>query len=458
MTGTLEPRAIVRRVATVAGCLMVVASTLAGAAPAAAQQARSVLVAEVADPITPVVADYLADGVARAESEGFEAFVVELDTPGGLDSSMRRIAQGFIASEVPVVVYVSPRGARAASAGAIITLSSHIAAMAPGTAIGASTPVGLEGGDVDTKVINDAAAYAESLATLRDRNVEFAREMVIEGSSIPGSEAEEIGVVELTADSLTLLLEEIDGREVALGEEQSVTLRTQGASVERHDIGLLRGIQRFLADPNLVFLFFSLGTLAIVYELANPGVGAGGALGAILLVLALFATAVLPVTAAGLALLIVALALFAAELYAPGVGIAAAGGTVALVLSGIFLFRDTPGVGVGVGVLVPVAVLVFGAVVLAGRLVVKARFGKVAIGQGHYEGMETRVKRVDGKHGQAMVDGAWWRIVSADRDLVEGELVRVVGQEELQLQVEPIEPTKPQENSDAEESEPAEED
>ncbi|MBW3590740.1 MAG: nodulation protein NfeD [Actinobacteria bacterium] len=438
-----------------AGCFLVAAAVLAGAAPAGAQQARSVLVAEVADPITPVTADYLSEGVARAGAQGFEAFVIELDTPGGLDSSMRRIAQSIISSEVPVVVYVSPRGARAASAGAIITMSAHVAAMAPGTAIGASTPVELEGGDVSDKVINDAAAYAESLARLRDRNVEFAREMVTEGRSVPVTEALEIGAVDFIADSLSGLLEQIDGVEVTLAEEQNVTLATAGASVERHDLGFLRGIQKFLADPNLVFLFFSLGTLAIVYELASPGIGVGGVLGAILLVLALFATAVLPVTAAGLALLGVAVALFAAELYAPGIGIAAAGGTVALVLAGVFLFRNTPGVGVGVGVLVPVAVLMFAAVVLAGRLVVKARFGKVAIGQGHYEGMQITVKRADGKHGQAMVDGAWWKIVSADRDLVEGEPVRVVGQKDLELQVEPIDETGTEENTGPKDSESA---
>lgn len=428
-----------------AGCFMVTAAVLAGAVPAEAQQARSVLVAEVADPITPVTADYLSEGVDRAGAQGFEAFVIELDTPGGLDSSMRRIAQSIISSEVPVVVYVSPRGARAASAGAIITMSAHVAAMAPGTAIGASTPVELEGGDVSDKVINDAAAYAESLARLRDRNVDFAREMVTEGRSVPVTEALEIEAVDFVADSLSGLLEQIDGVEVTLAEGETVTLGTAGASVERYDLGFLRGIQRLLADPNLVFLFFSLGTLAIVYELASPGIGVGGVLGAILLVLALFATAVLPVTAAGLALLGVALALFAAELYAPGVGIAAAGGTVALVLAGVFLFRGTPGIGVGVGVLVPVAVLMFASVVLAGRLVVKARFGKVAIGQGHYDGMEATVKRVDGKRGQAMVDGAWWKIVSAGRDLVEGERVRVVGQKDLELQVEPVEGREPRE-------------
>lgn len=437
MTVASAPRVGARPLLALTGCLTA-AILLLATGPARAQQPGAVLVAEVADPITPVVADYLNEGVGRAEAEGFAAFVVQLDTPGGLDSSMREIAQRFISSEVPVVVYVSPQGARAASAGAIITFAAHIAAMAPGTVIGAATPVSLEGEDVNAKVINDAAAFAEALARLRGRNVEFARETVTEGRSVPVSEAQEIGAIDYTAGSLPALLEEIDGTEVTVSGDETVTLETAGAPIERHDIGLLRGIQRFLADPNLVFLFFSLGTLAIIYELASPGIGAGGALGAIMLVLALFATAVLPVTGAGLALLIVALALFAAELYAPGIGIAAAGGTVALVLSGIFLFRDTPGIGVGLGVLVPVAVLTFAAVVLAGRLVVKARRSKVAIGQGHYQGTEATVRKVEGKPAQALVGGAWWRIVSAGGELVDGERVRIVGQDGLELQVEPM--------------------
>ncbi len=198
-------------------CCFALSLLLVGAKPAAAQASPSqVLVASVDSAITPVIADYLRDGVAQAERNRHRAFIVELDTPGGLDTSMRDIVQEFIGARVPVIVYVSPQGARAASAGAIITFSAHIAAMAPGTAIGASTPVALEGGDVERKIINDAAAFAESMATLRGRNVEFAGETVRAGRSAPAAEAAEIGAVDLIARSLPELLDTVDGREVAL--------------------------------------------------------------------------------------------------------------------------------------------------------------------------------------------------------------------------------------------------
>ena len=207
-----------RSLALLSSCILWLALVLPlFADPAVAQSSpQQVLVARVDGAITPVTANYLTEGVEEAERGGYAAFVLELDTPGGLDTSMRTIVQEFIGADVPVVVYVSPQGARAASAGAIITLSAHIAAMAPATAIGASTPVDLEGGDVERKIINDAAAYAESIAKLRGRNVDFAREAVREGRSAGADEALEIGVVDLVAGSLGELLEKIHGREVSV--------------------------------------------------------------------------------------------------------------------------------------------------------------------------------------------------------------------------------------------------
>jgi membrane-bound serine protease (ClpP class) len=177
-------------------------------------QSSTVLLSSVEGPITPVIADHIGDGVDRAKSEGHQAFLVELDTPGGLDASMRDIVQAFLTSEVPIVIYVAPDGARAASAGAIITLASHIAAMAPGTAIGAATPVDLEGSDVSKKIINDAAAYAESIAEARDRNVDFAIDIVREARSVTAREAVEIGAVDLLVSSRSELLKSIDGMDV----------------------------------------------------------------------------------------------------------------------------------------------------------------------------------------------------------------------------------------------------
>lgn len=410
------------------------------ASPVFAQDTRSrVLVTEVEGPITPVIADHLDAALDRAERRGHAAIVVRLDTPGGLDTSMREIVQRILAARVPVIVYVSPQGARAASAGAIITFAAHVAAMAPGTAIGASTPVDLGGGDVERKVVNDAAAFAESIARLRDRDVNFAVDTVREGRSAAADEAVEIGAVDLVARSVTELLDAVDGREVALSHDgHRVTLRTVDAVVEEFDMSLFRRIQQVLADPNLAFLFLSLGALGIIYELASPGVGAGGAVGAILILLALFSLSVLPVNAVGLLLLALAAALFVAELFAPGVGVAAAGGSVALVLSGLFLFRETPGLEVSLAVVGPVAAVVGGAVIVSGRLVVRSRrAGSTTTGSGLFLGRVVTVRRVRGQRGQTFIEGAWWNVRGSGVPLAEGDEVRVIDVDGLDLVVEP---------------------
>lgn len=426
------------------GCILGLAIVLPifADSPAGAQSSpQQVLVARVDGAITPVTANYLTEGVEEAERGGYAAFVLELDTPGGLDTSMRTIIQEFIGADVPVVVYVSPQGARAASAGAIITLSAHIAAMAPATAIGASTPVDLEGGDVERKIINDAAAYAESIAKLRGRNVDFAKEAVREGRSAGADEALEIGAVDLVAGSLGELLEKIHGREVSVaGGSRMVTIETREATTEAYELDLFRRIQQLLADPNLAFLFISLGTLAIIYELASPGIGAGGILGAIFLVLGFFGLSVLPVDVAGLLLFLVAGALFAAELFAPGVGIAAAGGAIALLLGGVFLFREAPDLRVSMTVLLPVTAVVAAGVVAAGRLVVRSQAGPSAMtGERQYLGRVLTVGRSHGNRGQVHMDGAWWNVRSDATELNEGDEVRVVGNEGLELLVERIE-------------------
>lgn len=422
-------------------CLVAGALTFVGAGIASGQSSDPhVLVATVDGGITPVVANYLTDAVAQAERDRSQALVVELDTPGGLDTSMRKIVQEFIAADVPVIVFVSPRGARAASAGAIITFSAHVAAMSPGTAIGASTPVNLESGEVERKVINDAAAFAESIAKLRGRNVDFAGDTVRQGKSVPADEAAEIRAVDLIARSLPELLDAAHGREVQVGDDdRRVTLQTRSASAVPFEMGLFRRIQGLLADPNMAFLLLSLGTLGIVYELTSPGVGAGGALGVISIGLALFGLSVLPVNVVGLLFLAVAAALFIAELFAPGIGIAAAGGTVALLLAGIFLFRDIPGIRVSLTVILPVVVVVGVAVVVAGRLVVRSHRGHVPItGEDQYVGKIVTIRLVNDNRGQALVDGAWWNVKSNAPKLNDGDQVRVVGYEGLDLLVEPL--------------------
>jgi membrane-bound serine protease (ClpP class) len=425
--------------AAVAGAALLVT----GASPGGGQTSGGgppVLRTRVDGAITPVIADHVADAVAAAEDGGYRALIVELDTPGGLDTSMRDIIQDVLDAEVPLVVYVSPQGARAGSAGALIGLSANVLAMAPGTAIGASTPVDLQGGEISDKVVNDAAAYAEAIAELRGRNAEVAVDMVREGRSLPVTEAVAQDVADLEAASLTDLLDQIDGTTVAVGpDERPVELVTAGATVDDYDMGVLRRIQQALADPNIAFLLLSIGTLGIIYELAAPGIGAGGVVGATCILLSLFALSVLPVNVVGLLLLLLSAVMFIAELFAPGIGIAAAGGTATLLLSGIFLFEDTPGLQVSLAVVVPVAVVVGGAVIVAGRLVWRARRARSQLtGADVLVDRVAVVRRAGDAPPQALVEGAWWSVRGVDAEPHDGAHVRVVGLDGLDLVVEPV--------------------
>lgn len=416
----------------------------------AGAQGPTVLVTEVDGVITPVIADHLREGLARAEEEGHHVFLIELDTPGGLDASMRDIIQAFLGADVAVVVHVAPSGARAASAGALITMSAHIAAMAPATAIGAATPIDLEGGeDVERKIIEDAAAYAESVARARGRNTGFAEDAVREGRSVTAEEAERTDVVDLLAPNRTALLEAIDGETVTLANGSELTLETRDVEMVPYEMGTFRSVLQWLADPNLAFLFMSIGTLAIIYELANPGIGAGAVVGVILILLALFALAVLPVNALGGLLLVLAAIMFVVELFTPGIGVGAAGGTASLVLGGLFLFRGR--VGVDLEVLIPVAIVVGGATVLAGRLAWRTRRLAPTTGAGGLLGSVAVVRSASGTSGQAQVGGAWWNLRTKGEELREGATVRVVDVEGLNLVVEEQESPQPKEDEETKE-------
>ena len=429
---------LVWRAAVVVG----VACALAGDVHAQEAPARTVLMSTVAGPITPVIAGHIDDGIARAERDGSAAYLIELDTPGGLDTSMRAIVQDILASEVPVIVYISPQGARGASAGAIIAFAAHVAAMAPGTAIGAATPVSGQGGDdLDAKVVNDAIAYATALAELRGRDVEFISDTVREGRSASAAEAVELGAVDVVATSVDELLETVDGMTVGVGPSgREVRLETAGATVERHDLGVMRTIQQFLADPNIAFLLLSIGTLGLIYEFATPGLGAGGALGVTFIVLAMFGLAVLPVDVVGIMFLVVAAALFVAEVAAPGIGVAAAGGALAMVLSGIFLIDDAPGIEISAAVIVPSALVVGAFVVIAGRIAMRSRVAPVSTtGPGLLVGRQATV-RLGAVGPQVFVQGAWWGIRPADRHeiVADGSRVEVVGMDGLTLVVDAL--------------------
>ncbi|ELS58413.1 putative protease/transporter [Streptomyces viridochromogenes Tue57] len=410
-----------------------------------AAQSPTVLVTRLDGTITPVVADHVEEGLRIAERDGHEALLIEMDTPGGLLQSTREIVQDVLASDVPVIVYVTPSGARAASAGAYIALSAHVAAMAPGTHIGAGTPVTGQGEEASEKVVNDAVAFAVSIAEQRGRSVDFARDMVRDGKAVPDEEAVRIDAVDLVAPSRDALLNELDGRRVVVGPEgaqRDVVLRTAGAQVVEHELGFFGELRQLLASPELAYLFLSVGTLAVIYELASPGMGFAGVIGVILLVLGFVALSVLPFNVGGLLLLALAAALFVAEVLTPGTGVFAAGGTVALLFAGVLMFRGE--LGVDPAVLWPTAFVVGGGSVLAGRLAWRARKARPTTGHQTLLGREAVVRRAEGRTGQVLLEGAWWTVRCRDTGLAEGQHVRVVDHDGLELIVEPAESAQDQ--------------
>lgn len=459
MEGTMQPRHAAiqrscgrRRVARLVLCALVAALGLTLLGPMASAQQQGVLATKVTGVITPVIEGHIEDAIAAAEVGGYEALLIEIDTPGGLESSMRDIVQDILGARVPVIVYVSPQGARAASAGAIITFSAHVAAMSPGTAIGAATPVPL-GGDGElseemaNKIINDATAYAEALAQLRDRDEAFIVETVTEGRSASANEALELGVIDVIASNTTALLNEIDGMTVVLqpgtvenpeGTGTTVELATAGATLVEYEMSFTRRILQALANPELALLFLSVGTLGLIYELASPGGIIGGVIGAVMLVLAFFSLAVLPVDLAGVLLLLLALALFAAELFIPGVGVFAGGGAIALVFAGIFLFQRPTGVGLDLSFVVPIALAMAIAAIVIGRFAWRTNRSEPYTGQGGtmIGAVGTVREATGGPTGRAFVSGQSWKVRAADGDLHRGDEVRVVAVDGLELVVE----------------------
>jgi membrane-bound serine protease (ClpP class) len=355
--------------------------------------------------------------------------VLVLDTPGGLASSMRGIVKRFLGAEVPVVVYVAPPGSSADSAGAVITMAADVAAMAPQTNIGSSTPISLSGEDISEdlrrKIVNDAAAYVGELAREHDRNVEAARDMVTKASNYGAREAKAIGLVEVIAPSIPALLERVDGMTTV---PKGYVLETAGAQIEDVEMSFWQRARDFLVDPNLITLMLSIGLIGIVVELWNPGLVFPGTVGAISLILGLYGLQVLPVSLAGLLLMILAAAFFIAEAFVPTHGALTVAGGIMFVLGALILF-DPAGdayqvsMPVAIGIAVGLALLLG----LAMTRAVRAARQPVAVGVRGMVGSEAVVRR----DGFVQVNGELWRARSAEGDeLVPGEHVRIEDVEE----------------------------
>lgn len=423
---------------------------LAVSLSAVAQTEKVVEVITVQGVINPVSADFITNAIERAEKERAEALIVALDTPGGLMESMRQITKAMLNANVPVVVYVYPPGARAASAGVFITYAAHIAAMAPSTNIGAAHPVSIGGGgagDTTTvmsdKITNDAVAQIKALAEKRGRNITWAEDAVRQSVSITASEALELNVINYVAPTIDSLLALIDGDtvELAFGKR---TLQTRGAIVHEREMSWREKLLDKLADPNIAYILLLIGIYGLFFELWNPGTIFPGVVGALSLILAFFALQILPVNWAGVILILLAVVLFILEVKITSYGLLTIGGIISMLVGSLMLFR-TPEVPLEPVLrvsrpLVIAAVATTAAVfVLVMGLVVKAHRAKVTTGK---EGLigEIGVARTDiSPEGDVNVHGEIWR-ATADQQIQKGEKVRVVAVEGLLIKVEPVAP------------------
>jgi len=416
-----------------------------GAGPAAASPAEGppqVLVATIASSINPVSADYLVSAIERAESDRAAVLVVELDTPGGLDSSMRQMVQEILRTEIPVVVYVAPSGARAASAGVLITLASDVAAMAPGTNIGAAHPVSVGGGGMDNtmakKVENDAAAYARSLAEKKGRNGKWAESAVRESASLTANDALEQKVIDLVSPSLEALLGRLDGRKIEKDGKASL-LRTRNARVTRYPMGLRHRILSALADPNVAYILMMIGVYGIFFELSNPGAVFPGIAGGIALILGFYSLQTLSANYAGFLLIALAVILFILEIKIASHGALTIGGIISLMLGSLMLFRSSadPYLRISWGVIlvmVGFSAAFFGTVV---TLAVRSQLRKPATGSEGLIGEVGEAMLDFTGRGKVFVVGETWDAVSSV-PVRKGEKVRVEGREGMVLVVSPV--------------------
>lgn len=427
-----------RRVLAPAGLVVAALGLLS---PGASAQGASPVVVQlpIDGVVDPFVADHIEDGIASAEDESAEAVLITLDTPGGLDSSMRQITQAILNARVPVIGFVSPQGARAASAGTFILLSTNIAAMAPATNIGAAQPVGLSGAVASEKALNDAAKYIVSIAERRGRNAEWAESAVRESESVSAEEALELGVIDLIASDVPSLLLEVDGTTVELADGETVTLDLAGATVRQEDLGVFAGFLHALLDPNLAFIFFWLGLALIVAEFFIPG-GVAGTLGALMFVSSLVALGMLPVQLIGVVLLVASVVFFVLELLHPGVGLPAIAGVISLVLGGLFLFdTSVPGVAVSPLLIVPVAAFAAFFFLVVIRQAMRLRHRGVTTRDEQLVGAEGTVVRTLDPTGVVQVAAEEWTARSLHGRPRRGDRVRVVKMEGLTLEVEPVE-------------------
>jgi membrane-bound serine protease (ClpP class) len=426
--------------------LLVACGVLAAAAPAAraargvvppAAGVPRVLAVRLTGVVSPGMDDVLGQAIARAQAGGYRALLVELDTPGGLESSMRDMVERELASPVPVIVWVTPGGAHAASAGVFLTMAADVAAMSPGTNIGAATPISMQGPMDSTlarKATNDAAAFARTVAQQRRRSVAWAERAVREAVAATDAEAVEQHIVDFAAGSQAELLRKSDGRMMRRGADSTV-IAVAGARVDRMELSLRQRVLGRLVDPNIAYLLLMLGFYGILFELQNPGAILPGVAGAIFLVLAFLSLSALPVNAAGLALLVLGVGFLVAEIKVHSHGVLAVGGALALAVGGLILFDDQV-VRVAVPLVLAVTAMTTAFILLVVGFALRARRAPRVTGAQAMIGRRATVVDALRPRGRVRLDGEVWNAEAARQVEVGAEVV-VIGVEGLTLRVRP---------------------
>ena len=389
--------------------------------------------------VNPATARYIIRGIEQAEDENAQAIIVQMNTPGGLDASMREISAKMLASRVPVITYVAPEGARAASAGAIICLASNIIAMAPTTHIGAAHPVDISGKTVSEKITNDAAAYARTIAKRRGRNVEWAEGVVRKSISSTVEEAKSKGIVDIVASDADSLLRQLNGKVISIG-GRAVTLRTRGAGLRDIAMNTRERFLRIIADPNIAYILMLIAIYGIIAELNNPGAIFPGVIGAIALILAFYALSVLQTNTAGIVLIILALAMFVTDLFVASHGALTAGGIVAFGLGSFMLFeRGTPGYALSLSVLISGVAITSAFFLFIVGTGIRSLRNPVVTGQEGLVGKPGTARTDLSPEGKVFVDGTYWTARTMGEPLAAGDRITVTAVEGFTLVVKKLE-------------------
>ncbi len=394
---------------------------------------------EVEGIIDPSISNHIKKSIAKAEGAG-NGLILKMDTPGGLESSMREIIKEMLNTTIPVIVYVYPEGARAASAGVFISYASDIAAMHPGTHIGAAHPVNLGGEQVSEdmleKVTNDSVAYIKNLAENNNRNEEWAEKAVRESASITANEALNLGVIDFTSESLEGVLENIDGLEIEKKGE-TIIFDTSDANVENIEIGFITKFLHIISNPNIAYIFFILGLLGIIYEFSQPGLGISGALGVLFIILGLYAFSILPVNYAGVGLIVLAVILFILDVALGLSGVLSIAG-IASMLIGSFILIDTqaPYLKIARSLVIGTSIIISAFVIIVIRAVYKVHRQKPVTGKLALIGKEATVLTMLNPVGQVKLNGEIWKAISIDKKKIKkGQKVIIESTEGLTLYV-----------------------